>query len=331
MSESTQALKSLSSSKPLELTFGNGLFKNPLGDFFKYIDYREEVYVSRLREAVAIKSVSAWPETRGEIFRMLEWCKSWIDRLGGDSELYDNPLVAVKRDGEPDLPLPPILLGSFGKDPKKKTVCVYGHLDVQPAELSDGWDTEPFELTEKDGKLYGRGATDDKGPALSWLWMIEAHNELDIPLPVNVKIIYEGMEEYGSEGMYETIQNLSKPGKFLDDVDFFCISDNYWLGKKKPCLTYGLRGMSYFEVGVECSTKDLHSGVYGGSVHEAMTDLIKLMGTLVDPDGTIKVEGVMKDVAPLTEKEKVRLNLPFLASRCKRMPSSLLDDLRAFD
>ena len=78
-------------------------------------------------------------------------------------------------------------------------MCVYGHLDVQPALLSDGWDTEPFELTEIDGKLFGRGATDDKGPALSWLWLVEAYNELKMELPVNVKIIYEGMEEYGSE------------------------------------------------------------------------------------------------------------------------------------
>ena len=118
--------------------------------------------------------------------------------------------------------------------------------------MSDGWDTDPFNLTEIDGKLFGRGSTDDKGPALSWLWMVEAFNELKIPLPVNIKIIYEGMEEYGSEGMFETVNDLSKPGKFLDDVDFFCISDNYLLGKHTPCLTYGLRGMAYFEVGVEC-------------------------------------------------------------------------------
>lgn len=235
---------------------------------------------------------------------MMDWCQKWIDKLGGDSELYENPLKEQKLDDGTTIPLPPILLGQFGNDPKKKTVCVYGHLDVQPALLSDGWNTEPFELTEIDGKLFGRGSTDDKGPALSWLWMVEAFNELKMDLPVNIKMIYEGMEEYGSEGMFEAVNALAKPGKFLDDVDFFCISDNYWLGKNKPCLTYGLRGMAYFEVGVECGAQDLHSGVYGGTVHEAMIDLVRLMGSLVDPDGKILVDGVMKDVAAVTEEEE---------------------------
>ncbi|GMI15744.1 hypothetical protein TrLO_g10274 [Triparma laevis f. longispina] len=304
--------------KPLRKTFSEGgnrnnvsaaapgsfKFKDELADFYKYIDYREEIYVNRLREAVAIKSVSAWPDHRNEVIRMLEWTKDWTEKLGGKVELYENPCKVQQMDDGTTIPLPPIMLGSFGDDPKKKTVCVYGHLDVQPALLTDGWDTEPFELTEIDGKLFGRGSTDDKGPALSWLWMVEAFNELKMDLPVNIKMIYEGMEEYGSEGMFETVNELSKPGKFLANVDFFCISDNYWLGRNKPCLTYGLRGMAYFEVGVECSTKDLHSGVYGGSVHEAMTDLIKLMSTLTETDGTINVAGVMKDVAPVTEKEK---------------------------
>ncbi|GMI06735.1 hypothetical protein TrRE_jg9327 [Triparma retinervis] len=221
-----------SSTKP-----GSFKFKDPFADFFKYIDYREEIYVQRLREAVAIKSVSAWPDHRPEIMKMMSWCQGWIDKLGGESELYANPLKEQKLDDGTTIPLPPILLGQFGNDPKKK-------------------------------------------------------------------MIYEGMEEYGSEGMFEAVNDLAKPGKFLDDVDFFCISDNYWLGKNKPCLTYGLRGMAYFEVGVECGSQDLHSGVYGGTVHEAMIDLVRLMGSLVDPDGKILVDGVMKDVAEVTEEEE---------------------------
>jgi len=120
--------------------------------------------------------------------------------------------------GTEESPLPPILMGEFHVDPNLMTVCVYGHLDVQPAAKEDGWDTEPFVLTEKEGKLFGRGSTDDKGPALSWLWIIEAHQALGIDLPVNVKIIYEGMEEYGSGGLFETINDEAKKGKFLSDV-----------------------------------------------------------------------------------------------------------------
>eukprot|EP01083_Nonionella_stella_P312794 1120155_1 len=153
-------------------------------------------------------------------------------------------------------------------------MCVLAFIiDVQPAKKEDGWDTEPFVLTEKDGKLYGRGSTYDKGPALSWLWVIEAHQQLGIELPVNIKMMFEGMEEYGSDRMFEAIADQARSGKFLNKVDFFCISDNYWLGKTKPCITYGLRGLAYFELSVQCAEQDLHSGVFGGVVHEAMTDL----------------------------------------------------------
>jgi nonspecific dipeptidase len=187
---------------------------------------------------------------------MIEWTKDHIVRLGGSVTVLPNPVGSEER------PLPPILLGEFHVDPKLKTVCVYGHLDVQPAAKEDGWDTDPFVLTEKDGKLFGRGSTDDKGPALSWLWIVEAHQALGIDLPVNIKILYEGLEEYGSEGMFETIAEEAKAGKFLNDVDFFCISDNYWLGKEKPCVTYGLRGLAYFELSVQGCEQDLHSGEF---------------------------------------------------------------------
>jgi nonspecific dipeptidase len=137
---------------------------------------------------------------------MMQWTATQhIERLGGTYELRTNPRNTTSR------PLPPILLASFpggridnsgDEDDNNhnidnnhtsplKTVCVYGHLDVQPASMDDGWDTDPFVLTERDDKLYGRGSTDDKGPALSWLWIIEAYQALKIPLPVNIKIIYE--------------------------------------------------------------------------------------------------------------------------------------------
>ncbi len=141
---------------------------------------------------------------------MMEWTKAHIERLGGNALLLPNPVDAKQ--------LPPILLGDFMVDPKKKTVCVYGHLDVQPAKEEDGWRSDPFVLTERDGKLYGRGSTDDKGPALSWLWIIEAHQALGVELPVNIKILYEGMEESGSTGVFETIAEEGKEGKFLNDV-----------------------------------------------------------------------------------------------------------------
>ncbi|XP_061178072.1 cytosolic non-specific dipeptidase-like [Saccostrea echinata] len=267
---------------------------------FKQIDDNQNKYVKRLADTVAIRSVSAWPENRPDITTMVEWVKAGFEKIGATTELAE-----IGEQTLPDgskLPLPPILLGTLGKDPKKKTLLVYGHLDVQPAKKEDGWNTDPFVLTEIDGKLYGRGSTDDKGPVLAWMNCIEAMQEIGMEIPINLKFIFEGMEETGSEGLDDFV--LSKKDIFLKDVDFVCISDNYWLGKKKPCLTYGLRGICYFFLEVECSTKDLHSGVFGGTVHEGMADLIALLSTLVDSKGHILIPGIYDSVAKLTEEEK---------------------------
>ncbi|KAK2830465.1 hypothetical protein Q5P01_018396 [Channa striata] len=271
-----------------------------LTQLFKYVDEHQDDYVKRLAEWVAVQSVSAWPEKRGEIRRMMEMAAKDIEKLGGTVELVD--IGTQKLVTGEEIPLPPIILGSLGSDPSKKTVCIYGHLDVQPANIDDGWDTEPFTLVEKDGKLYGRGSTDDKGPVLAWFNCIEAYQKIQQELPVNLKFCFEGMEESGSEGLDELV--FSRKDTFFKDVDYVCISDNYWLGKTKPCITYGLRGICYFFTEVECSEKDLHSGVFGGSVHEAMTDLIGLLGSLVDKKGKILIPGIYKDVAPLTDEEK---------------------------
>lgn len=145
--------------------------------FFAYIEEHKSTYITRLGEAVAIPSISSNLDVHlPDIQRMMDYTKSHIERLNGKATMYPNPASTEER------PLPPILLGEFLSSPSssknKKTVCVYGHLDVQPAAKEDGWDSEPFVLTERNGKLYGRGSTDDKGPALGWLWTIEAYQKL---------------------------------------------------------------------------------------------------------------------------------------------------------
>ncbi|XP_061598352.1 cytosolic non-specific dipeptidase-like [Cololabis saira] len=282
---------------------------------FKYVDEHHDLYVERLAEWVSVQSVSAWPEKRGEIKKMLELAAKVIEKLGGTVQFMDNGKQKLPSGGE--IPYPPILLGCLGSDPKKKTVCFYGHLDVMPAHIEDGWDTEPFTLVEKDGKLYGRGATDDKGPILAWLNCIEAHQKIKQEIPINLKFCFEGMEESASEGLEELV--LSQKDKFLKGVDYVCISDNFWLGKTKPCITYGLRGICYFQIEVEGCRSDLHSGTFGGGVHEAMTDLIALMGSLLDKKGKILVPGMYDNVAKLTkEEEKLYENMDFdLGVFCK--------------
>ncbi|GLV45540.1 Cytosolic non-specific dipeptidase 2 [Carabus blaptoides fortunei] len=272
----------------------------PLSKLFSHIDANKIKYISTLKEAVAIPSVSAWPDNRKDVTKMVEWTAERLKVLGATVEFCDVGTQELP-DGR-TIPLPPVIIGSFGKDAAKKTVCVYGHLDVQPALKEDGWDTEPFVLTEKDGKLYGRGSSDDKGPVLCWLHAIEAYQAIGEQIPVNFKFCFEGMEESGSEGLDDLL--FAQKDKFLADVDYVCISDNYWLGKTKPCITYGLRGICYFGIEIQCAAKDLHSGVFGGTVHEAMSDLVYLLNTLVDKDGRILIPNLYKEVKPLTSEEE---------------------------
>src|SRR5271156_2017817 len=138
--------------------------------------------------------------------------------------------------GKEHLDLPPVIVARYGNDKKKRTILVYGHYDVQPALMEDGWATEPFKLTiDEEGRMFGRGSTDDKGPVLGWLNVIEAHQKAGLDFPVNLLMCFEGMEENGSEGLDELIEQ--EADKFFKDAGCVCISDNYWLGTTKPCLT----------------------------------------------------------------------------------------------
>ncbi|KAJ1925083.1 hypothetical protein IWQ60_004795 [Tieghemiomyces parasiticus] len=271
-----------------------------LEQFFQAIDANQDIYVQRLKEIVAIKSVSGEPEHRSDTILMGEWLLAELERLGATTKRVE---PGVQKVNGRTLPLPPVVLATYGEDPAKKTVLIYGHYDVQPALKEDGWNTDPFTLTEDaEGRLLGRGASDDKGPVLGWLCALEAHQQLGRDLPVNLKFCFEGMEESGSEGLDAII--VREAHDYFRGVDCVCISDNYWLGKTKPCLTYGLRGVSYFMMSIKGPAADLHSGVFGGTVHEPMTDLVHLMSRLVDPQGRILVPGIMDQVAPLTEEEQ---------------------------
>lgn len=183
---------------------------------------------------------------------------------------------------------------------------------------------------------------DDKGPVLGWLWVVEAYQKLGLELPVNLKICFEGMEESGSLGLAEAIDAEIAKGddSFFAGVDACCISDNYWcvsrvgrwrlllaadsrsstrLGTKKPCITYGLRGIITFELEVVCTSKDLHSGVHGGVIHEAVFDVMKVMSSLLNDDGTIAVDGIYDLVAPMTDAERATYDeLDFSVESYKR-------------
>lgn len=264
---------------------------------------------------------------------MAEWLQTEAKKLSFNLEARD---IGVQQDVPGSIQLPPILVGKYGGssggkdlDKNKKTILIYGHYDVQPANKEDGWESDdPFQVLEKeDGKMIARGITDDKGPVMGWFNAIEAYQayvysfslfhiylffslanrkslSAGIELPVNLIFCLEGMEEYGSEGLEDFIKQ--EKNDFFKETDAICISDNYWLGTTKPVLTYGLRGCSYYAVTVEGPETDLHSGVFGGTVCEPMTDLIQILNTLVAPASQqhkILIPGVNEMVAPVSEDE----------------------------
>ena len=190
----------------------------------RHVEGRQQEYVKSLAAAVAIPSVSADPARRSDCLRMIEHYRAMMAKLGIENETRDLGQQQLKDGGT--IPLPPAVLGKYGSDPAKKTVGIYGHLDVQPAKKEDGWNTDPWTLTEIDNKLYGRGSTDDKGPALSWLWIVEAHQELGLELPVNLIFCLEAMEESGSEGLEAMLLTESGSTGYFAPVHCWCISDN---------------------------------------------------------------------------------------------------------
>ncbi|KAG5335580.1 hypothetical protein C0989_000969, partial [Termitomyces sp. Mn162] len=288
-------------------------------EFLQFIDSNADGFIQRLSDAVAIPSISGDPVHRQDVVKMANWLNGQLKSYGVHTQLVD--LGKHTMDGQ-ELSLPPAILGRIGTDPTKKTVLIYGHFDVQPANKSDGWDTDPFTLVvHEDGRLIGRGSSDDKGPILGWLNVLQYHHQNNKELPLNIRFCFEGMEESGSEGLDDLVRKESQPGGWFNGVDCVCIvrpdpcnmvslfeeypqSDNYWLNTRTPALTYGLRGLAYFKLTISGPARDLHSGVFGRTVHEPMTDLIALMSKLVDVSGKILIPGVDEMVEPPTESEK---------------------------
>ncbi|XP_053100868.1 cytosolic non-specific dipeptidase-like [Hemicordylus capensis] len=269
----------------------------PPEPIFQYIDEHQNEYVQRLKDWVAIESDSSNPLKREQVIKMMHLAEERLKQLGGIVELVELGVQELPNGNTTRLP--PVILANIGMDPSKTTVCFYGHLDVQPAKLEDGWSTEPYILTEKNGSLHGRGTSDDKGQVLAVLHAVEALQLYE--LPVNVKFLLEGMEEVGSTGLFKLVEQRNST--FFSDVDYIVVTDTSWISNK-PGITYGTRGQCYFFIEVECAKQDLHSGTFGGIIPEATSDLIFLLSTLVNASGHILIPGIYDAVAPLTEKER---------------------------
>lgn len=248
--------------------------------------------LSELIEFLRIPSVSADPAHNEDMRRAAAWLEAKLSSLGFEAEVIPTP-------GHP------IVYAERVVDPQAATVLVYGHYDVQPADPLELWKTPPFEPTLRDGRLYARGSSDDKGQVFAHIAAVES---LGNALPVNVKFAIEGEEEVGFGNLVPWLKsNLGRLG-----ADVLVVSDSSMLAPGQPALTYGLRGIALMEVRLQGAARDLHSGTYGGGapnpIHAAAWMITRLKGE----DGSIQIPGFYAKVRPASEAERAMYTeLPF--------------------
>jgi succinyl-diaminopimelate desuccinylase len=270
----------------------------------KYLEQHRQDFERLLCELLRIASVSTDSKYAPEVRRAGEWVADRFRQIGLDTEFVEtgtHPIVFAQS--------PPV--------PGAPTVLVYGHFDVQPPDPLDEWITPPFEPTVRNGNLYARGATDDKGQMLTHVLSAAAWKAVEGRLPVQLKFLIEGEEECGGEALTRLLAGgLDKPGQtpWLERLkcDVVVISDTSQFGPGRPAITYGLRGIAYFELRLTGPKQDLHSGTFGGAVVNPVNTLARLLAALVDDQGRIQVPGFYDDVRELTAQERKQFAaLPF--------------------
>ena len=284
------------------------------------VDFAQENkgrFVEELKALLRIPSVSTAPEHVGDVRRAAAFVAAELERIGLQHvrliETTTQEEVIADASGHAQMVPPrighPLVYADWLHAEGKPTVLCYGHYDVQPAEPLDEWKSPPFEPTERDGNIYARGAVDDKGQ----MWMhVKALESLMVAgagtLPVNVRVIIEGEEEVGGEGIAKFVREHGDQLK----ADVALVSDTDMFAPDLPTLCVGMRGMIYTEIEVHGAKTDLHSGQYGGAAPNPFFGLAQLMAKLKDEDGKILIPGIYDNVAKPTDAElKAWKALPF--------------------
>ncbi len=257
-----------------------------------YAKSHRDRFTDQLLELLRIPSVSTLPDHAEDVRRAAEWLAADMVHLGLTAEVVHAP------------PHHPLVYGEWlGAGPDAPTVLIYCHFDVQPAALEDGWQTDPFQPVERDGRIYARGAVDSKSHVIANLKAVEALLNADDPCPVNVKLLFEGEEETDSSHIFRFVrENKARLG-----ADVCIVSDGSMPDPDTPVLTYGLRGIMELELTVSGPKRDLHSGQYGGNVHNPIQALAEILAQLHDADGRVAVPGFYDDVPPFTDEERTAL------------------------
>jgi len=265
-----------------------------------YLLENSDQALETLKQLLRIPSVSADSQFRKDVLAAAEFVRAQLEDAGLETEIYPT-------DGYP------VVYGSWTKLENAPTVLIYGHYDVQPADPYDLWETPPFEPDVRDGHIYARGATDDKGQMLTHVNSVQAWLKAVGNLPVNVKFVIEGEEEVGSkalaeflDGKYDDQLGVSATEKLSCDV--IAISDNSQFAPGRPAITYGLRGIVALELNLEGPSQDLHSGFFGGAVTNPINALTSIAGSMKSPDGKILVDGFFDGIIDIDSVERENWN-----------------------
>lgn len=254
-----------------------------------YAHQNQERFLQALIEVLKIPSISTDSDYDGEVRRAAEWMANHLKGLG-----IENVQVMPTQDGHP------VVYGDYLKKPGAPTVLVYGHYDVQPADPLELWESGPFEPQVSGDLLYGRGSSDMKGQVIATFAAIESILKGGGEFPVNLKFLLEGEEEIGSKHLEAFIRKHAD----LFKADVSLNPDAGMMGIDMPTITYGLRGLAYFEINITGPKADLHSGLFGGTVHNPAQALVELVAKMHDEQGRITLPGFYDSVRPISDQER---------------------------
>ncbi|KAI0317637.1 Zn-dependent exopeptidase [Amylostereum chailletii] len=240
---------------------------------------------------VSIPSVSSLPENREDCRQAAVWLSKCLQQLGATSKTLST--------GDVQNPIVFAMFQGAQSDRRKPRILVYGHYDVISAP-PEGWNSDPFRLTARNGFLYGRGVSDDKGPVLA-IACAAADLLQQRKLGIDLLFLVEGEEETGSVGFRETVQKYKD---LIGPVDAILVSNSSWIAPNVPSITYGLRGVVHCNIQISSDGEDAHSGVYGGAVEEPMQDMIQLLAALKDHNRQVLIPGFYDHVRPQDQKER---------------------------
>ncbi len=253
----------------------------------KYIDENRDRHLKEFVELVSIPSISSIPAHHADVIKAADWIVAKLKAIGMPTA------EALPTSGNP------VVFASWLNAPGKPTVLIYGHYDVQPVNEKE-WTTPPFSPVARDGKVYGRGASDDKSGVMTSIWAVEAMLKKDGKLPVNLKFMFEGNEEVGSPGFKTFLENNKKELK----ADFALNADDGQYNDNTPAITISLRGSVAMEFSVKTADIDGHSGEFGGKTPNAAVDMAQIITSFFDENGNVAVKGFYDKVKPITARQK---------------------------